>query len=146
MAIRSKRLGSRAALFLLGLFVVLRAAATLGKGEPDYRNHYNQPVSAHVALVIGAAVAVCAFLPWPRRLSAPAEEPPLHGASRSGSDRPGRNDPCACGSGRKYKRRCLATDEERMHAESIRRRSAALNRANAVTSVTAVANRGLRGW
>ena len=27
-------------------------------------------------------------------------------------DRPGRNDPCHCGSGKKYKRCCLAKDQE----------------------------------
>jgi len=27
------------------------------------------------------------------------------------TDRPGRNDPCHCGSGRKYKQCCLAKDE-----------------------------------
>jgi hypothetical protein len=27
------------------------------------------------------------------------------------SKRPGRNDPCPCGSGKKYKRCCLSTDE-----------------------------------
>jgi len=26
--------------------------------------------------------------------------------------KPGRNDPCSCGSGKKYKRCCLAKDEE----------------------------------
>jgi hypothetical protein len=144
MAIRPMRLGSRAALLLLGVIIALQAAATLRRGEPDYRNHYNQPVSAHVVLVLGAALVVGAFLPWPRCSSAPGEKPaPRRGASRASADRPGRNDPCPCGSGRKYKRCCLADDEERRRAESIRRRSAALNRANDVTSVTAAVNRGL---
>ena len=34
MAIRSKQLGSRAALLLLGALVTLQAAASLQKGEP----------------------------------------------------------------------------------------------------------------
>jgi hypothetical protein len=147
MAIRPTQLGSRAALLLLGAIIALQAAATLQKGEPDYRNHYNLPVSAHVVLVLGAVLVVGAFLPWSRRSSAAAEKPPpRHGASRSSSDRPGRNDPCPCGSGRKYKRCCLADDEERMRAASLRRRSAALNLANRATSITGVVNRGLRGW
>jgi hypothetical protein len=32
------------------------------------------------------------------------------------SARPGRNEPCPCGSGRKYKQCCLATDEARAAA------------------------------
>lgn len=64
MAIRPKRLGSRAALLLLGVIVALQAAATLQEGEPDYRNHYNQPVSAHVAFLIGLAAVAAALVPW----------------------------------------------------------------------------------
>lgn len=41
--------------------------------------------------------------PFPRLLSVP-EEPPLS------SDRVGRNDPCPCGSGRKYKKCCMGRD------------------------------------
>lgn len=147
MAIRSKRLGSRAALFLMGVIVILQAVATLQKSEPDYRNHYNQPVSAHVVLLVGAALAVGAFLPWPQRLSEPGGEPlSRHGIRRASVGRPGRNDRCRCGSGRKYKRCCFAADEEQRRSESLRQRSAALNRANGMTSITAVVNRGLSGW
>lgn len=144
MAIRPTRLSSRAALFLLGVIVVLQAAAALQKSEPDYRNHYNQPVPAHVVVVVGAALVVGAFLPWQRRSAAPVKGPsPRLVAPRASADRPGRNDPCPCGSGWKYKRCCLATDQEQTRAESLRQRSAALNRANAATSITAVVNRGL---
>jgi hypothetical protein len=147
MAIRSTRLGSRAALLLLGVILTLQAAASLQKGEPDYRSHYNQPVSAHVVLVLGAALVVWALLPWPRRWPARGEERPRPRiASRTSAGRPGRNDLCPCGSGRKYKRCCRARDDERRRAESVRRRRAALNRANGATSVTAVVNRGLSGW
>lgn len=36
--------------------------------------------------------------------------------ANEGSDRPGRNDPCHCGSGRKYKRCCLEEDERKLSA------------------------------
>ncbi len=35
----------------------------------------------------------------------------------SSSPRPGRNEPCYCGSGRKYKHCCLAKDEAKAAAE-----------------------------
>ncbi len=44
--------------------------------------------------------------------------------------RPGRNDPCYCGSGRKYKHCCLAKDEKK----------AAAARAKAVATVAAEAS------
>lgn len=39
--------------------------------------------------------------------------------------RPGRNDPCHCGSGRKYKHCCLAKDEEADLAALAKRQAAA---------------------
>jgi hypothetical protein len=32
--------------------------------------------------------------------------------AEAGTNRPGRNEPCHCGSGKKYKHCCLAADEE----------------------------------
>lgn len=143
MANRPKRLGCRASLFLPGAIVILQAAATLRKGEPDYRNHYDQPVSAHVVLMLGAALAVAALVPWPRRSTVPGDQRPrLRDAPRS-AVRFGRNDPCPCDSGRKYKRCCLAAEEERRRF-GVSERGA--ERTNGMTSITAVVNRGLSGW
>jgi hypothetical protein len=41
-----------------------------------------------------------------------------------GEDRPGRNDPCSCGSGKKYKKCCEAEDDTK--ASAARRRAASI--------------------
>ena len=41
------------------------------------------------------------------------------------SARPGRNEPCHCGSGRKYKQCCLAKDEKKAAAARAKARAAA---------------------
>ncbi|MBI2461799.1 MAG: SEC-C domain-containing protein [Candidatus Rokubacteria bacterium] len=52
--------------------------------------------------------------PWPSRASQPAREThPVHAtadrpvAARRAGQKVGRNDPCPCGSGKKYKKCCL---------------------------------------
>jgi len=40
--------------------------------------------------------------------------------AEAGTRHPGRNEPCHCGSGRKYKHCCLAKDEEAERAERLR--------------------------
>ena len=45
--------------------------------------------------------------------------------AETGTTRPGRNDPCHCGSGKKYKRCCLARDEEAELATRAQQASAA---------------------
>jgi SEC-C motif len=45
--------------------------------------------------------------------------------AESAAKRPGRNEPCHCGSGKKYKHCCLARDEEEELAAQERRASAA---------------------
>jgi uncharacterized protein YecA (UPF0149 family) len=50
----------------------------------------------------------------PRRLSSPTPQPSAAAAPRRapmGALRAGRNDPCPCGSGKKYKKCHLASDE-----------------------------------
>ena len=49
--------------------------------------------------------------------------------------KPGRNDPCPCGSGQKYKRCCLPKDEQ---AESDTLKAAAEARAAAVGSMSTI--------
>lgn len=143
MAIRTKPLRVRVLLLLLGLLLVVGAAATLREGEPDYRNHFNQPVSAHVVLLIGAALTVAALVPWKGAGRGVWRSRAQRRASTRAVPAP-RNAPCPCGSGRKFKRCCLAADEERGRAEALRKRSVALNRANGVTSATGMVNRGLK--
>ena len=46
------------------------------------------------------------FLEWLARMFEPRTVPPL-----------GRNEPCHCGSGRKYKRCCLEKDADRLRSE-----------------------------
>ena len=53
----------------------------------------------------------------------------------------GRNAPCPCGSGRKYKRCCLVADEEQLRGE--RNASADANRPGFVGGRASVANRAL---
>lgn len=62
--------------------------------------------------------------------------------------RPGRNAPCRCGSGLKYKRCCLAgDDEERRRAhEGISSGIASRNRANEVWDRVSMAARGFLKW
>lgn len=45
--------------------------------------------------------------------------------AEAGTRRPGRNQPCPCGSGKKYKHCCLAKDEEAERASRAQQASAA---------------------
>ncbi len=73
-----------------------------------------------------------ALVPWlGRRNSSRTERPGM----------PGRNAPCHCGSGKKYKRCCLRSDE----ARRLETQSAGLNHSHHVASPGGMANRGLRG-
>ena len=141
---------ARVVMFLLGAALLLSAITALSKGLPDYRNFFRQPVSAHIALLLGVGCAVATLLPWPRRPVAPASTP-LEWSSTAAEPAParpaspGRNAKCPCGSGRKYKRCCLKADHRRARDSRTSLNSAALNRANAVSSATGMANRGLRG-
>jgi hypothetical protein len=60
-----------------------------------------EDVSAARALLLAEAMRLAARHGDPEGFFAPAPRPVVHGP------RPGRNDPCPCGSGRKYKRCCL---------------------------------------
>lgn len=138
----------RVVLGLLGATLGLQAALHLKKGEPDYFNFFRQPVSAHVALVLGIAAMVMAVAPWPRtsdRQRSPRARRDLNVDPHRFQPPAGRNDPCPCGSGVKYKRCCLPRDEERRRAEALDRRSAQLNRQKDVTSTTDMVDRGLKG-
>ncbi|HEX8409585.1 MAG TPA: SEC-C metal-binding domain-containing protein [Thermoanaerobaculia bacterium] len=55
----------------------------------------------------------------------------------------GRNDPCLCGSGRKYKRCCLKQDEAESRSKRQNALVAASNDPNFVGGRSAVANRTL---
>jgi hypothetical protein len=68
--------------------------------------------------------------------SRPAEPPPF-------TREIGRNEPCWCGSGRKYKTCHWKSDEEKRREAGLAERSARLNRSNAVTGRASMANRGL---
>src|SRR2546428_9656665 len=46
----------------------------------------------------------------------PTAKMPATKTSTAKADRPGRNDPCPCGSGRKYKQCCLEKDEAKERA------------------------------
>jgi len=46
--------------------------------------------------------------------------------------KPGRNDPCPCGSGNKYKRRCLPKEEAAEHARFARAAAEAVKAASAL--------------
>ena len=50
--------------------------------------------------------------PGGERMRRPAPPAPSEGPAWQGRTRPGRNDPCPCGSGRKYKKCCLPRDEQ----------------------------------
>lgn len=147
-------LNLRIMLALLGLTLSVHSAGTLHLGEPSYRNFYNMLVSPHVALVIGLGLLLAAVDPWGwfRRRSKGSQvgtARTIHSAPalapRVRADLPGRNDPCHCGSGVKYKKCCLGGDARQSLLDHRDRRAAALNMANGVNSATGMANRGLRG-
>lgn len=144
---------TRGVLLLGGLSIAGQAAQLLRGGEPDYLNFFHQPVSAVVALVVGLALVVAALVPW-SWLGASWDDSKsprkARGARRRSAERTegrelGRNDPCHCGSGRKYKKCCLRADEKRRRAARMDQMSAALNRSNSVVSSSGMADRGLKG-
>ncbi|HEV8582121.1 MAG TPA: SEC-C domain-containing protein [Thermoanaerobaculia bacterium] len=136
---------TRVVLALLGTTISLQAVAHLKKGEPDYLNFYAQPVSAPVALAFGIAAIVIAAVPWRRSSGGLGTSRGKDVETHRAEQHAGRNAPCPCGSGLKYKKCCLPKDEERRRAEALDRRSAELNRRNEVTSGTGMVNRGLKG-
>lgn len=151
---RHPDLNLRIMLALLGLTLSVHSAGTLHLGEPSYRNFYNMWVSPHVALALGIALLLAAVVPWGwfrRRLEVgkagtDRKTRSRHTvAPREREDLPGRNEPCHCGSGVKYKKCCLREDARRAHLDHWDRRAVALNRANGATSTTNMANRGLQG-
>ena len=138
---------------LFGVTLTVLGLSALRRGEPDYFNFYRQRVSAHFALVLGIVVTIVAVLPEPlqRRLrEIPGRLPSPRSILRSRrlqhpAARIARNQPCPCGSGRKYKRCCLPADQQSARARRHAASSAAVNQDNAVTSGTQMANRGLHG-
>ena len=75
--------------------------------DPEMRP-YKDPVSAELRekLIVGAAAAVTIIYKYfasHRRMAAPAHDKV---APRRRQSKVGRNDPCPCGSGKKYKRCC----------------------------------------
>jgi hypothetical protein len=133
-----------------GLLLSLEGAATLVQGFPTYLNVYRLPVSAHVAVSLGIGLVVAGLwfvLRPPKRLglSVPPSWRARSPVPNSAADSPGRNEPCPCGSGRKYKHCCRSRDEARRRRADRHRRSAALNHSHEVTGGTSMANRGLRG-
>ena len=134
---------------LFCLLLTLPAVDALRAGEPAYLNWYGQRFSTHVALAIGIAVGLWSLAPWPKRDSEPKKGRWLRKAlvlaqHRAAPGLPGRNAPCHCGSGRKYKLCCLRADQAKQQAASLDRFSASLNRSQHVRSATEMANRGLR--
>lgn len=133
----------------LAFVLVLQAALVLVRGEPDYLNYFRQPVSAHVALVLGLGVLLLVIFFWPEgRVSKVAPRRRRSAGSvvrRTEEGLPGRNDPCHCGSGLKYKKCCLRADEKAKRRARLARQSAQLNRSQGVSSGIQMADRGLRG-
>lgn len=139
----------RAVLFLIGATVCVNATAKLISGEPDYFNFFRQRVAASIALAIGLALLLGSVVPWTRLRSpaawsadwsAQSQVPPILDDTLAG-----RNDPCPCGSGRKYKRCCLGKHQRQARQLRADQASATLNRSNAVSGGTHMANRGLSG-
>jgi hypothetical protein len=81
-------------------------------------------------------------LEWPE---APDDQPPMFVRSRA---KVGRNAPCPCGSGRKYKRCCLAQDEaaERALLESAERLDRFEPDVRLVLEIIALADARFPGW
>ncbi len=132
-----------------GLFgiLTLQAALALLQGEPDYFNFFRQPVSSLVALVVGLGGLLLSIF-WPSGRDVRSKRWRRSKGSviqRTDEGLPGRNDPCHCGSGRKYKKCCLRSDEEALREARLSRQSAQLNRSHGVTSGAGMADRGLRG-
>ena len=129
--------------------VALQGATALLSNEPDYFNFFRQPVSAVVALILGAVGVILALLPGSSRLLAKRMPRSARPSSRihlhTTQGQPGRNDPCHCGSGMKYKNCCLRSDEHRLRHARLSRQSSQLNKDHEVTSGAGMANRGLRG-
>ncbi|MEM7349298.1 MAG: SEC-C metal-binding domain-containing protein [Acidobacteriota bacterium] len=134
---------------LIGLLLTLPAVVDLRAGEPDFLNWYGQRVSTHMALAIGIAIAIGSLAPWPKRGSGRSRglwrrKTEVLVQHRAAPGLPGRNAPCHCGSGKKYKLCCLRADQANQQAASLDRFSAALNRSQHVSSATEMVNRGLR--
>lgn len=133
----------------LSFVLALQAALALVRGEPGYLNYFRQPVSAPVALVLAIGGLLLVIFFWPeggrskvkmgRRRSAASV------VRRTDEGLPGRNDPCHCGSGLKYKKCCLRADEKAQRRARLARQSAQLNRSRGVTSGAQMADRGFRG-
>lgn len=127
--------------------VVLDAAVALLADEPDYLNFFGQRVSAVVALLSGFFAIMACWLGWRRRGEDAKGKRRRRSKSlvvrRTASKPLGRNERCHCGSGKKYKKCCLQSDEDRFRRHRLSQQSAQLNRSNAVVSGAAMANRGL---
>ena len=138
---------------LLGLTLTVHGAATLARGEATYVTHYAMLASPHVAVVLGVALLLLSVVPYRRLLrlgASPVAKIGLVPEVLSGADEalpppPGRNEPCPCGSGTKYKRCCRRRREVEARRDALARRTAALNRAHGVRGATDMANRGLHG-
>jgi hypothetical protein len=90
--------------------------------EAVFKERYRNPPPKLLAEVRGKASVIAADLVrvWrgPIHKLVPAVAPKIlaHGVTmRRSVARVGRNEPCPCGSGRKYKQCCIAKDEERLH-------------------------------
>lgn len=123
--------------------LVLTAGAAAFSGRPVYVNFYGQIVSSYLALALGVLGLIYSFLPAaPESKGKARREGP---SQRCAPSLPGRNEPCHCGSGSKYKKCCLRADRDaRLRAHWSRRRSR-LNHSRGVSSVTGLVNRGLQG-
>lgn len=105
----------RGVLLLFATMLVLTAGFHLRIGEPDYRNHFHQPVSSHVALLLGLGLLLVSLVPWPSLGSDSASRTadrrsPSSPRREIATRLPGRNSPCRCKSGKKYERCCFRED------------------------------------
>jgi len=91
-----------------GYLVPIFALANLRSDDPDLRPYGELPISEerHEQLLLGLTVGALFchdYFAEQRRARAIGDAAPI----RRGGPKIGRNEPCPCGSGRKYKRCCL---------------------------------------
>lgn len=144
MKLNREQLPVRILAGLAGGIVVLQTVAGLSSGKLEYLNFFGQWISTPVGLLVGVIGLAVAILPWPRSKGRKGRSKSRFIPRHTSDDLPGRNDPCHCGSGKKYKRCCLREDERASRRARASGRRSRLNRSQAVTSGTEMANRGLK--
>jgi hypothetical protein len=126
----------RVVFFILAVLVGLTAWKYLRAGEPDYLNYFRQRASVYFGLAIALGLALVAVIPWRKEVwktpRQPTQKASAFAIERTGV---GRNEPCPCGSGLKYKKCCLRADQSKAREALLAEKASELNRENRPHSI-----------